>query len=84
MRRQIKSKKRVRNLEKITTNLCLDRKNKKVVKKTRNLSHLQTNQWRIETTATIAKTGETSYVVIIVQGLFILRHVFKNIVKKII
>ena len=84
MRRQIKSKKRVQNLEKIPTNLCLDRKNKKAVKKTRNLSHLQTNQLRIETTATIAKTGETSYVVIIVQGLFIVRHVFKNIVKKII
>jgi hypothetical protein len=49
----------MQNLEKITIGLCLDRKNKKAVKRIKSPSHLQTSQWRIETTATIAKMEET-------------------------
>jgi hypothetical protein len=48
----------MRNLGKITISLCLDRKNKKAVKKIKSPYHLQTSQWRIGTTATIAKMEE--------------------------
>jgi hypothetical protein len=48
----------MQNLGKITISLCLDRKNKKKVKKIKSPSHLQTSQLRIETIATIAKMEE--------------------------
>ena len=71
------------NLVRITINLCLDRKNRKAVKKIRNPSHLQTNQWRIEITVTFAKMEETLYAAIIVQGPFILNLAYKIIARKI-